>query len=244
MVASLSAVKGWQLCACFVTSTRVWGAWGHRWPRNGRKHVRLFVTGIWPRLWFDAAVARLEADGAEALSLRELARDAGVNHRAVYRHFPDKLSLVAQVAEEGWRRMERRVRQQIAGKPAGEQMLVAAGVGFFLFARDNPNLFGLMAGPRVNLKGAFPGLEAAMAETMAMFCKPFIDSGLKPELALDPHGAVHVSAARHHTQILHGRLYVSRAKAREFRRKHLQNAVQRTALTRAQRDTFSAEGPG
>ena len=73
--------------------------------------------------------------------------------------------------------MERRVRQQIARKPAGEQMLVAAGIGFFLFARNNPNLFGLMAGPRVNLKGAFPGLEAAMAETMAMFCKPFIDSG-------------------------------------------------------------------
>ena len=164
----------------------------------------------------DAAAARLEADGAEALSLRELARDAGVNHRAVYRHFPDKLSLLAQVAEEGWRRMERRVRQQIAGKPAGEQMLVAAGIGFFLFARDNPNLFGLMAGPRVNLKGAFPGLEAAMAKTMAMFCKPFIDSGLKPELAL-VRTALFMSALQGITaQILHGRLYVSRAKARDF----------------------------
>jgi AcrR family transcriptional regulator len=181
-----------------------------------QKTRKTFRHGNLAEALVDAAVARLEADGAEALSLRGLARDAGVNHRAVYRHFPDKLSLVAQVAEEGWRRMERRVRQQIAGKPAGEQMLVAAGIGFFLFARDNPNLFGLMAGPRVNLKGAFPGLEAAMAKTMAMFCKPFIDSGLKPELAL-VRTALFMSALQGITaQILHGRLYVSRAKARDF----------------------------
>ena len=39
----------------------------------------------------EAALARLDVDGIESLSLRELARDAGVNHRAVYRHFPAKL---------------------------------------------------------------------------------------------------------------------------------------------------------
>jgi AcrR family transcriptional regulator len=192
------------------------GRGGAQMASKWRKTRKTFRHGNLAEALVEAAVARLEADGAEALSLRELARDAGVNHRAVYRHFPDKLSLVAQVAEEGWRRMERRVRQQIAGKPAGEQMLVAAGIGFFLFARDNPNLFGLMAGPRVNLKGAFPGLEAAMAETMARFCKPFIDSGLKPELAL-VRTALFMSALQGITaQILHGRLYVSRAKARDF----------------------------
>ncbi|MFZ0622868.1 MAG: TetR/AcrR family transcriptional regulator [Pseudolabrys sp.] len=164
----------------------------------------------------EAAVARLEADGVEALSLRELARDAGVNHRAVYRHFPDKLSLLARIAEEGWRLMERRVKQQSAGKPAGEQTLVAAGVGFFLFARDHPNLFALMAGPRINAKGVFPGLEAAMAETMAMFRRPFVDSNIEPELAR-VRTALFVSALQGvTTQILHHRLHVSRTKAKDF----------------------------
>ena len=163
-----------------------------------------------------AAIVRLESDGADALSLRELAHDAGVNHRAIYRHFPDKLSLLARVAEDGWRRMERRVQQQAAGKPTGEQLLAAAGVGLFLFARDNPNLFALMAGPRINVRGAFPGLEAAMAETMAMFARPFIDVGLKPELAR-VRTALFLSALQGiTTQILHGRLHVSRAKAKEF----------------------------
>ena len=212
----LLAVKEWQPCERRLAGKRVWGAVGRSMAARWQKTRKTFRHGNLAEALIDAAAARLEADGAEALSLRELARDAGVNHRAVYRHFPDKLSLLAQVAEEGWRRMERRVRQQIARKPAGEQMLVAAGIGFFLFARDNPNLFGLMAGPRVNLKGAFPGLEAAMAKTMAMFCKPFIDSGLKPEFALI-RTALFMSALQGITaQILHGRLYVSRAKARDF----------------------------
>jgi AcrR family transcriptional regulator len=181
-----------------------------------QKTRKTFRHGNLAEALVDAAIARLEADGAEALSLRELARDAGVNHRAVYRHFPDKLSLLARVAEEGWRRMERRVRRQIAGKPDGERMLVAAGIGFFLFARNSPNLFALMAGPRVNLQGAFPALEAAMIATMTMFRQPFIDSGIEPESAR-VRTALFVSALQGvTTQILHGRLHVSRTKARDF----------------------------
>jgi len=181
-----------------------------------QKKRKTFRHGRLAQALVEAAVARLEADGVEALSLRELARDAGVNHRAVYRHFPDKLSLLARVAEEGWRRMERRVKQQTAGKPAGEQTLKGTGVGFYLFARDHPNLFALMAGPRINVQGAFPALETAMAETMAMFRRSFLDSGLEPELAR-VRTALFVSALQGiTTQILHGRLHVSRAKAKDF----------------------------
>ena len=185
-------------------------------PARWRKTRETFRHGHLAEALIQAAIVRLESDGADALSLRELAHDAGVNHRAIYRHFPDKLSLLARVAEDGWRRMERRVQQQAAGKPTGEQLLAAAGVGLFLFARDNPNLFALMAGPRINVRGAFPSLEAAMAETMAMFARPFIDVGLKPELAR-VRTALFLSALQGiTTQILHGRLHVSRAKAKEF----------------------------
>jgi AcrR family transcriptional regulator len=181
-----------------------------------QKTRKTFRHGNLAKALVEAAVTRLEEEGADALSLRELSRDAGVNHRAVYRHFPDKLSLLARVAEEGWRRLERRVKQQTAGNPAGEQMVVAAGIGFYLFARDNPNLFALMAGPRINVKGAFPGLETAMGETLAMFRQPFVDSGMEPGLAR-VRTALFVSALQGVTaQILHGRLHVSRAKAKDF----------------------------
>ncbi|MGA9084058.1 MAG: TetR/AcrR family transcriptional regulator, partial [Pseudolabrys sp.] len=48
-----------------------------------QKTRKTFRHGYLTEALVEAAVARLEADGVEALSLRELARDAGVNHRAV-----------------------------------------------------------------------------------------------------------------------------------------------------------------
>ena len=65
-----------------------------------------FRHGNLPEALVDAALLRLEAEGVESISLRDLARDAGVNHRAVYRHFPDKLSLLRwsrNAAGSGWR---------------------------------------------------------------------------------------------------------------------------------------------
>src|ERR1700676_5085578 len=112
-----------------------------------------FRHGNLPEALVDAALARLESEGVESISLRDLARDAGVNHRAVYRHFPDKLSLLAVVAETGWQRLGQRLQKSTAGMAPGEPGLIAGGVGFYLFARDFPNLSHLMAGARINTEG-------------------------------------------------------------------------------------------
>jgi AcrR family transcriptional regulator len=131
----------------------------------------------------DAALVRLEAVGAETLSLRELARGAGVNHRAVYRHFPDKLSLLARVAEEGWRRLAVRMERRIGSKKAGVPSLIAGGVAFFLFARDHPSLFQLMGGPRLNTEGRFSTLGTAVDATLTIFMEGFLGAGTDPKLA-------------------------------------------------------------
>src|SRR3977135_1347326 len=133
-----------------------------------------------PQGLVDAALVRLEADGAESLSLRELARDVGVNHRAVYRHFPDKLALLALVAETGWRRLGQRLKKSTAGKAPGEPALIAGGIGFFLFARDCPNLFHLMAGARINTEDKFPDLDAAVVDALQIFAVGFAGTGMAP----------------------------------------------------------------
>jgi AcrR family transcriptional regulator len=185
-------------------------------PEGWRETRKTFRHGNLAEALVAAALVRLEAGGTEALSLRELARAAGVNHRAVYRHFPDKLALLARVAEEGWRLLDRRIRQQMAGKPKGKPSLIAGGVGFYLFAREHPNLFHLMAGPRLNGEAAFPNLEKTVAAAMTTFHQPFIDSGLKPAPARI-RTALFISALQGVvTQILYNRLHVSRAKAKPF----------------------------
>jgi AcrR family transcriptional regulator len=144
---------------------------------------KTFRHGNLPDALVAAALVRLEVEGADALSLRELARDVGVNHRAVYRHFPDKLSFSARVAEEGWRCLGRGMEEKIAGKKSGEDTLVAAGVAFFLFARRHPNLFHLMGGPRLNQDTRFKDLNEATVRALSIFLKGFLDAGTSAKAA-------------------------------------------------------------
>jgi len=175
-----------------------------------------FRHGNLPEALVNAALKRLDADGVESISLRELARDAGVNHRAVYRHFPDKLSLLAAVAESGWGRLAQRLRKSAAGKAPGEPALIAGGVGLFLFARDCPNLFHLMAGARINSEGKFPDLEAAIVDALQIFALSFAGTGMAPNIVVE-RTAVFVAALQGViTQILHQRLQLAPAKAKAF----------------------------
>lgn len=175
-----------------------------------------FRHGNLPEALVDAALERLEADGEEAISLRELAGDAGVNHRAVYRHFPDKRSLLARVAERGWQQLALRLKKSTAGKAPGEPALIAASVGFFLFARDCPNLFHLMGGARINIEGEFPDLEAAIVDALQVFAVGFAGTRMAPDIVIE-RTAVFVAALQGVvTQILHKRLKVAPPKARAF----------------------------
>ena len=175
-----------------------------------------FRHGNLPEALVDAALLRLEAEGVESISLRDLARDAGVNHRAVYRHFPDKLSLLALVAETGWKRLGQRLKKSTAGKAPGEPALIAGSVELFLFARDFPNLFHLMAGARINTEGKFPDLEAAIMDALQIFAVGFAGTGMAPNIVLN-RTAVFVAALQGVvTQILHDRLHVAPAKTKAF----------------------------
>jgi AcrR family transcriptional regulator len=175
-----------------------------------------FRHGNLPEALVCAAMRRLEADGVEAISLRDLARDAGVNHRAVYRHFPEKLSLLARVAERGWQQLGQRLRKSIAGQPAGEPALIAASIAFFQFARDFPNLFHLMGGARINAGGKFPGLEAAGIDALKVFAAGFSGTGMAPGIVVERTAVFVASLQGVITQILHRRLQVSPANAKSF----------------------------
>jgi AcrR family transcriptional regulator len=175
-----------------------------------------FRHGNLPEALVDAALLRLEAEGIESISLRDLARDTGVNHRAVYRHVPDKLSLLALVAQTGWTQLGQRLKKSTAGKAPGEAALIAGSIGFFQFARDAPNLFHLMAGARINTEGQFPDLEAAMIDALQIFAVGFAGTGMAPTIVVG-RAAMFVAALQGViTQILHKRLHVAPAKANAF----------------------------
>jgi AcrR family transcriptional regulator len=175
-----------------------------------------FRHGNLPEALVRAALARLEGGGVESISLRELAADVGVNHRAVYRHFPDKLSLLACAAEHAWQQFGQHVKKSTAGKASGEDVLIAASLGLFTFACEFPNLYHLMAGERVNLQGKFPKLDAAMFDALQVFAVGFAGTGMAPDIVVG-RTAIYVAALQGViTQILYRRLHVTPAKANAY----------------------------
>ena len=93
-----------------------------------------------------AARTMLEKRGLSVLSLRAAARDAGVSPAAPYHHFADKQALLDAVAAEGFDALTSAMEERMAKKTDPNTRLDASGVGYVVFAVDNPALFRLMFG--------------------------------------------------------------------------------------------------
>lgn len=89
-----------------------------------------------------AGLAHLEAQEADALSLRDLARDVGVSAPAIYRHFPNKDALLRALAAEGLKMLAD--EQTAAARMGGPAALAASGQAYVRFAMRQPHLFRLI----------------------------------------------------------------------------------------------------
>ncbi|GIM93330.1 TetR/AcrR family transcriptional regulator [Paractinoplanes toevensis] len=92
-----------------------------------------------------AGVELLAEAGTDALSLREIARRAGVSHGAPRRYFPTRQALLAAIAREGYRRLGGLVAETIGDHTADPRTaLLALGRQYVAFARDETGMFALM----------------------------------------------------------------------------------------------------
>lgn len=132
----------------------------------------------------DAARAVLDRDGLEGLTLRAIAREAGVSHGAPLRHFDDLAALLTALAAEGFRQLRDEVTRSIeasetAEGPAGtnlgarsginpraaaEARVLGAGAGYLRFATGNAGVFGLMFRPEM-LRTSDPDYQTAAGES-------------------------------------------------------------------------------
>ena len=87
----------------------------------------------------------LNQQGTAGLSLREVARIAGVSHAAPYRHFRNKAALLTALAQRGFERLRDAIQAAAGRVPHGpEQQLIAAGTAYVRRAIENPELTQLM----------------------------------------------------------------------------------------------------
>jgi AcrR family transcriptional regulator len=93
----------------------------------------------------ESALTIIEDTGPQGLTIREVARRAGVSHAAPYRHFEDKDDLILAVVEQGFELMYETMQQ--AKRDAGDDPLdqfAAGGMAYFDFAMEFPAYYRVM----------------------------------------------------------------------------------------------------
>lgn len=86
-------------------------------------------------------------NGPAALSLREVARAAGVSHNAPYRHFVSREALLAAIAAAGFVALKEALL--VAAQTEPERRLRALGKAYVRFALDHGSDFLLMFGAAI-----------------------------------------------------------------------------------------------
>jgi AcrR family transcriptional regulator len=92
----------------------------------------------------EAALKVVESDGAEALSLRDLAASLGVSRAAPYRHFADRDALLAAVAARGFEALADIYEAARTGLGEGPERPRRAMRDYMAFARRHAGLHRLM----------------------------------------------------------------------------------------------------
>ncbi|MZD10358.1 TetR family transcriptional regulator [Streptomyces sp. SID5785] len=101
-------------------------------------------AGLRERL-VDAGVALVAEDGAAALSLREIARRAGVSHGAPRRWFPTHLELLSAIARRGFADLGARAAAAVDGTDPDPRARIAVLARVYLdFAAEQRGMYELM----------------------------------------------------------------------------------------------------
>ncbi|AQH01215.1 TetR family transcriptional regulator [Burkholderia sp. KK1] len=101
--------------------------------------------GSLPDALLNAAETVLRRDGLRGLTLRAIAREAGVSHTAPQHHFGDTSGVLAELAASGHRRLAQSMRARAADVEPGAERGRATAHGYIDFAVANPDLFRLMS---------------------------------------------------------------------------------------------------
>jgi AcrR family transcriptional regulator len=123
---------------------------GRRPVRRPSPPPKPYHHGDLRRVLIDAALQLVGEGGAEAVSVREAARRAGVSPGAPFRHFPSRLALLTAVAEEAQRRFRAEIEAALARAPAGDPLarFRCLGLAYLRWAMRNPTHFEIISSGR------------------------------------------------------------------------------------------------
>ena len=136
----------------------------------------------------DAARAILEEESLSALSLRAVARRAGVSHAAPYRHFPNHEALLVELAVEGFAELRQEIVEAATAQGSEPDRIAHLGAAYMRFVARRPALARLMFGPQLPNRERFPALAEAADAIGDEIGKALHDSALGLAVWAAVHG--------------------------------------------------------
>lgn len=123
---------------------------------GGKRSHRLVVVtrtnyhhGALREALLKATLELIETEGIGAVSLRQVARTAGVSPGAPYHHFPDRAALLTALSDEGFHRLAETLTEAHEAATTPAEALEAILNAYVDFARANPAYFRLMFRPEL-----------------------------------------------------------------------------------------------
>lgn len=113
----------------------------------------------------EAGIDILTREGLGALSLRRVARKAGVSHAAPYAHFADKQALIAAIAADGHRKIHERIAAILERYPGDPlRQLVEVAWAYAEFGLEEPGHFRITFSGVVERERDYPTLVEMVAK--------------------------------------------------------------------------------
>src|SRR5690349_17146791 len=113
-----------------------------RSPRTRGGEATPYHHGALREALLKAAETVLRRDGLAGLTLRAVAREAGVSHAAPTHHFGDLTGLLSELAAIGFQRFGAAMQAAVAAAPPAERGLASAHA-YVAYAEANPGMYGL-----------------------------------------------------------------------------------------------------
>ena len=114
-----------------------------RRPPRAEERPRPYHHGRLREVVLEAALQEIDAVGATRLSMREIAKRAGVSHAAPAHPFGDKAGIFTAIATEGYRLLY----QSGTAAAEGSNAFITCGLAYINFALTHPAHFEVMFRP-------------------------------------------------------------------------------------------------
>lgn len=122
--------------------------------------------GYLPQTLEGAAMRLLDTMPAHEISLREVARAAGVSHNAPYHHFTNRLGLLKALAESSMRELLKVVQETVGNAESPAQAVREGGAAYITFAVERPHAFDAVYDPTVCIPGSPSEKMAPLIEAL------------------------------------------------------------------------------